>query len=147
MTRANDLILLVGRCAIAALFLPGGIQKLMNYNAFAAQLGGRGLPFGWSLPHPEIFAMLAVAIEVIGPLLILLGIQTRWAALLMAGFVIMATATSHRYWEFADAAAYRVQSSNFYKNIGIFGGLLFLHVAGAGAFSWDQRRRQPKVLL
>jgi putative oxidoreductase len=142
MARTNDLILLVGRCAIAALFLPGGIQKLVNYSAFAAQLGGRGLPFGWSLPHPEIFAGLAVAIEVIGPLMILLGIQTRWAALLMVAFVIMATATSHRYWEFADAAARRAQTTNFYKNVGLVGGLLFLYVAGQGAFSWDHRRRR-----
>jgi putative oxidoreductase len=140
MTRANDLILLVGRCAVAALFLPGGIQKLLNYSAFAAQLGGRGLPFGWALPHPGIFAMLAVAIEVIGPLLILFGVQTRWAALLMVAFVCMATMTSHRYWEFADAAARRAQSTNFYKNIGLMGGLLFLYVAGPGAFSWDRRR-------
>jgi putative oxidoreductase len=140
MTRANDLILLVGRCAMAALFLPGGIQKLMNYSAFAAQIGGRGLPFGGALPYPEIFAMLAVAIEVIGPLLILFGVQTRGAALLMVAFVFMATITSHRYWEFADAAARRAQSSNFYKNIGLMGGLLFLYVSGPGAFSWDRRR-------
>ncbi len=141
MTRGNDLLLLIGRCAIAALFLPSGINKALNYSAFADGLGGRGLPFGLSLPYPELWAAAAVAIEVLAPLLILVGAMVRPTALVLTAFVLMAAATSHRYWEFADAAARRAQNVNFYKNLAIAGGLLFLYVAGPGALSWDYRRR------
>jgi putative oxidoreductase len=58
----------------------------------------------------------------------------------MIAFVAVATAISHRYWEFTDAAARRAQEINFYKNIGIIGGLLFYFGAGAGAFGFDGRR-------
>jgi uncharacterized membrane protein YphA (DoxX/SURF4 family) len=39
-------------------------------------------------------------------------------------FVIIATLSSHRYWEFAEAAARRAQDNNFYKNLAIMGGLV-----------------------
>jgi putative oxidoreductase len=53
----------------------------------------------------------------------------------LIAFVIMATATTHRYWEFADATARRAQEISFYKNAGIMAGLLFYFVSGAGAWS------------
>ena len=61
----------------------------------------------------------------------------------------MATGTTHRYWEFAEAAARRAQEVNFYKNVGIIAGLLFYFVSGPGAWSFARRTsgevRQPQV--
>ena len=99
------------------------------------------MPFGIPLAFPEIWASLAVAVELGGGLLLLFGVRIRWVALLMVVFVLFATLTSHRYWEFADAVR-RTQSVNFYKNVAIIGGLFFLYVSGAGALSWDGLREQ-----
>jgi len=97
------------------------------------------------LPYADAWAAAAVAIKVLGPIALILGIAPRWTSLALIAFVIMATATTHRYWEFADAAARRAQEINFYKNAGILAGLLFYFVSGAGAWSVSGRgaNRQP----
>jgi putative oxidoreductase len=129
MQRVNDAALLIGRLLLAALFLPSGISKAMGFAPFAASLAAKGLPY------PEAWAAAAVAIEVLGPVTLILGVAPRWTSLALIAFVIMATATTHRYWEFADAAARRAQEINFYKNAGILAGLLFYFVSGPGAWS------------
>ena len=132
MDRANALVLLVGRLLMASLFLPSGISKLMGFSAFAASLGPKGLPY------PEAWAGAAVAIEVLGPVALILGIFPHWTALILIAFVVMASGTSHRYWEFTEVAARRAQEINFYKNVGIIAGLLFYFVTGPGAWSFSR---------
>jgi len=52
-------------------------------------------------------------------------------------FVIVATGISHRYWDFAEAAARRAQESQFFKNLAIMGGFILLFATGPGRFSLD----------
>lgn len=141
MDRANDLVLLIGRLLMAALFLPSGISKALGFSGFAASLATKGLPY------PEAWAAAAIAIEILGPIALILGFLPRWTAVILIAFVVMASATTHRYWEFADAAARRAQEVNFYKNVGIIAGLLFYFVSGSGAWSFARRKsvevRQP----
>ncbi len=141
--KSEDVALVLGRVAIAVFFLPSGISKVLNFKHFAVGLAAKGLPFGITLPFPDILAVAAVAIEVAGPLLILFGLQTRWVALLMVSFVVMASLTSHRYWEL-EGQLRQINSSNFYKNVAIIGGLLFLYASEAGAISLDafKKRRE-----
>src|SRR5262245_27135025 len=107
MQNVNHATLLLGRLLLAALFLPSGISKAVGFGAFSASLATKGLPYA------EAWAAAAVAIEVLGPIALILGIVPRWTSLVLIAFVIMATATTHRYWEFTDAAARRVQEINF----------------------------------
>src|SRR5439155_10812960 len=123
VNHANDLVLLVGRLLMVALFLPSGIGKLFGFSGFAASLAAKGLPY------PEAWAAAAVAIEVLGPIALILGFFPRWTAAILIAFVVMASATTHRYWEFSDAAARRAQEVNFFKNVGIIAGLLFYFVS------------------
>jgi putative oxidoreductase len=129
MQQVNDAFLLLGRLLLATLFLPSGISKAMGFGAFAASLAAKGLPYS------EAWAAAAVAIEVLGPIALILGVAPRWTSVALIAFVIMATATTHRYWEFTEAAARRAQEINFYKNGGIVAALLFYFVSGAGAWS------------
>jgi putative oxidoreductase len=136
MERRHDGVLLLGRLLLAILFLPSGIRKLLGFQGFAATLADRGLPY------PEYWAAAAVAIEVLAPIALLVGVFPRVTALLLIAFVIAATATSHRYWEFAEPAR-RFQEISFFKNVGILGGLLFYFVSGPGAWSWAGWRSRP----
>ena len=129
MDRTNDTLLLVGRLLMAAMFLPSGIGKLMGFTAFAASLATKGLPF------PMFWAVAAITIEILAAIALIIGCYTRPAALALIAFVIMATATTHRYWEFAEPAR-RIQEIMFSKNIGLIGGLLFYMVNGAGGWAW-----------
>jgi putative oxidoreductase len=115
---------------MAALFLPSGISKALGFSGFAASLATKGLPY------PEVWAAAAIAIEVLGPIALALGFVPRLTALLLIAFVVMASGTTHRYWEFTEAAARRAQEVNFYKNVGIIAGLLFYFVSGPGTWSF-----------
>jgi putative oxidoreductase len=134
--KGDDIIHLLGRLALGAIFVKSGLQKLMGLGAFAASLAGRGIPAS------STWAMIGATVEFVGGVLIVTGFRTREASLLMVLFVIVATGISHRFWEYADAAR-RLQESQFFKNLAIIGGFLLLYVAGAGRFSLDavMRRR------
>jgi putative oxidoreductase len=133
----QDVILLLGRLALGAIFVKSGLQKLMALSAFAASLAGRGVP------QSEMWAVIGASVEVIGGILVVTGLKTRFASLLMILFVIVATGISHRYWEFAEAAR-RLQESQFFKNLSIIGGFLLLAVTGPGRFSLDALLRRRK---
>ena len=137
MERAHDGILLLARLLVAALFLPAGISKLLTFPGFTKSLADKGLPY------PEYWAAAAVAVEVLGPIALAVGFLPRWTALALIAFVVVATATSHRYWEFQEPAR-RIQEVNFFKNIAILGGLLFYFVSGPGNWGWSPRFRKAK---
>jgi len=135
--KSDDVILLLGRVALGAIFVKSGLQKLMALGAFAASLAGRGVP------QSSTWAVIGATVEFVGGILIVTGLRTREASLLMILFVIVATGISHRFWEFAEAAR-RAQESQFFKNLSIIGGFLLLFVSGSGRFGLDSllgRRR------
>jgi putative oxidoreductase len=116
---------------IAAMFLVIGIHKVIYFTgtaAFFAKLG---------FPAPEAMVALAIAVEIGGAILLIIGWRTRWVAWLLVAFVAIATATAHRFWEF-DAAQYGNQLNHFLKNIAILGGLLMLAGFGPGSRSLDK---------
>ena len=53
-------------------------------------------------------------------------------------YTIIAVATAHRYWEYAQAQQ-GVQYIFFTKDLSILGGLLVLFVTGAGRYSVDAK--------
>lgn len=130
MERVNDTFLLIGRLLMAALFLTAGIPKAMQGygGGFAGYLGTLGVPY------PEIVGVVAVAIEVLVPIALILGVFPRISALLLIAFVIAATALAHRFWQFPPEAQ-TAQMNSFLKNIAIIGGLLFYYVSGPGAWA------------
>jgi putative oxidoreductase len=136
---ASDLALLIGRVAMAALFIPAGLSKLTDVGAFAASLEKRGVPL------VDVLAPLGAAVEFFGGIAVLVGVQTRAAALLLVVFTVAATIIAHRFWEF-DGAARQTQQSQFLKNLAICGGFLVLAVTGGGRYSVDRlwRRRAPQ---
>ena len=126
-----DVILLVGRIALGAIFVKSGLQKLLALGAFAASLAGRGMP------QSATWAVIGATVEFVGGILIVTGFKARYASLLIILFVIVATGISHRYWDFAEAAARRAQESQFFKNLSILGGFILLFATGPGRFSLD----------
>ena len=132
----SDIVLLIGRIFIGWIFVRSGYGKLFDIPAYAATFPARGLP--------TFLAYIAVPSEFLGGLALMFGFATRYAALVMTVFMLVATFSSHRYWDFTDAAARRAQDANFYKNMAILGGIFFLFVCGAGQFSldaWLRKRR------
>jgi putative oxidoreductase len=124
----NDLTALVARLFMSSLFVLYGYFKLTGFAGTVAYMGRQGLP------APTVFAALAVAIELVGGLLILFGYQTRLVALGCAIYVLVAALIAHR--NFGDGN----QLAHFMKNMAIVGGFLAVMAAGPGSYSVDGRR-------
>lgn len=89
---------------------------------------------------PEVAAVGTILVEVIAGLAIAVGFKTRYAALALAVFTLLAAVLFHNYWAVPEAQM-RVQQIMFFKNVALVGGLLFIAAFGAGPFSLDNRRR------
>ncbi len=141
--KVNDLALLVGRVAFAALFVPSGLQKLLDLQAFMYNIDGRGVPFA------PVLAPLGAGLEFLGGLALLLGVQVRLASVLLLLFTAVATLIAHRFWEYAPGAAHNLQQTNFFKNVAIVGGFVFLAAHGGGRYCierfWRHDRRTRRA--
>lgn len=124
----TNLVLLLGRLLIAAIFVPSGFDKLTHIGGFAHVLASRGVP------APHALAIIGACVEFFGSLAVASGLMARSAALLMAAFTLVAALISHRFW-IASGAAEAAQYTQFMKNMAIVGGFLFLFVTGPGRYS------------
>jgi putative oxidoreductase len=130
--RTGSWIVLLARLGLAALYLPSGFNKLLHIGSFANGLAARGVP------APTLLAILGAAVEFFGALAVLVGFRTRYAALLMIGFTIVASVVSHHFWDIHDVTR-QMQYVQFMKNMAITAGFLFLFVHGAGPLSLDRK--------
>jgi putative oxidoreductase len=85
---------------------------------------------------PDFLGYIAPFVEFIGGILLVVGLATRYAALVMLLFVIIATFSSHRYWA-VEPAQYANQNSHFWKNVSMMGGTVLLFITGAGRYALD----------
>lgn len=127
MIMFKDYPALVGRVLVALPFLLSGIGKIATPALTEGYIASVGLPL------PLVGYAIAVAVEVGGSLLLLLGIKTRLAAVAMAIFALATALAFHT--NFAD----QNQMIHFLKNLMIAGGLLQVAAFGAGKFSVDAR--------
>ena len=91
---SRDWLLLLGRILLGGIFVVSGYGKLMGLSAFAASLEQKGVPFA------SVMALIGAPVEFFGGLAIVLGIETRYAAALMVGFVIVVV-LKHCVWSLA----------------------------------------------
>lgn len=127
MTAYHPYMLLVGRVLMSIMYITSGWGKIAGYAGTQGYMQAFGVP-GALLP-------LVILVELVGGILLLIGYQTRWAALALAAFTILAALIFHTAW--SD----QMQMINFMKNVTITGGFLALAAAGAGALSLDNRTR------
>lgn len=125
---SNDLVLLVARIFLVALFLASGIPLIFAPGGFAGFMGSIGLP------APMLVTWIVIAVKVLGGLAVLVGFQTRYAAYALAAFSIGSALLGHTNWTDMN------EFNNFFKNFAIAGGFLALSVAGPGALSVSGRR-------
>ena len=121
----KSIIDLIGRILISTLFLLNGIFKINNYDGTIEWME--------SFEIPEIFLIPAIILEIVGPILIIIGYKTKLAAGLLSLFCIATAIIFHN--DFSD----QMQFISFLKNIALAGGFLILFVNGAKDFSLDNK--------
>ena len=121
----TNIVDLLGRILISALFLLNGIFKISNYDG----------TIGWmeSFGMPGILIIPAIILEIAGPVLIIIGYKTKLAAGFLSLFCIATAFIFHN--DFAN----QMQLTSFLKNVALAGGFLILFVNGAKGFSLDNK--------
>ncbi|AXU19428.1 LysR family transcriptional regulator [Novosphingobium sp. THN1] len=123
----SDLLAAAGRVLLAAIFVLSGVSKLADPTGTIAYITSAGLP------APNLAYGVAVAVELVGGLLLIAGIRTRIVASAIAVFSLAAAFGFHA--NLAD----QNQFIHFFKNVALAGGLLQVAAFGSGRFGFDRR--------
>ena len=121
----SNILDLVARILISALFLLNGIFKISNYDGTVGWMEGFGIP--------GILLIPAIILEIVGPILIILGYKAKIAAGFLSLFCIATAVIFHN--DFSD----QMQLGSFLKNIALAGGFLFIFINGTKDFSLDRK--------
>ena len=121
----TNILDLVARILISVLFLLNGVFKISNYDGTVGWMEGFGIP--------GILFIPAIILEIVGPILIILGYKGKIAAGLLSLFCIATAVIFHN--DFSD----QMQLGSFLKNIALAGGFLFIFINGTKDFSLDRK--------
>ncbi len=116
---------LLGRILISAVFFLSGINKIQQYEDTVEWME--------SFDLPGLLLTPTIILEIVLPILIVIGYKVRISAALMALFCFATAIIFHT--DFNN----QIQFISFFKNIGLAGGFLFLVVNGAKDFSLDKK--------
>jgi putative oxidoreductase len=137
----NNLLLLVARILLSAVFIVSGLAKFADIPGTANYIAAVNLPM------PTALAWVSAFFETLASLAILVGFQTRIASYLLALFCVALAVLFHTspvnipdFPEQANAMLTLDNQIMLLKNLAIAGGFLALSIAGAGAWSIDARR-------
>ena len=121
----TNILDLVGRVFISLVFLLSGINKIGNYEG----------SIGWmeSFGMPGIFLIPAIILEIVAPILIIIGYKVKIAAALLSVFCIATALIFHTDF------SYQMQFVSFMKNIALAGGFLFLVINDTKGFSLERK--------
>jgi putative oxidoreductase len=125
---------LIGRIMLAILFITSGFGKIGGFEGTAGYIASKGLPMA------SVVAALTIVVELGGGLALLFGFCTRWVALALAVFTVLAGLIFHAYWA-VPADQVMNMTIHFWKNISIAGGMLMVAAFGPGSISVDARRQ------
>jgi putative oxidoreductase len=128
----------VGRVLLALIFVLSGISKLGAIATTAAHMADHGIPYANDLVWG------AVALELGGGILLIVGFLTRLVAAAYFFYVLALAVIFHAYWTMTGAAAH-TQQSDFFQHLAIMGGMIYVVAFGAGPYSIDALiwHRQP----
>ena len=122
---------LIGRILISALFLISAFNKIFNLD------GSMGWMESFGVPGFLIFP--AIAIEIILPILVIVGYQARIAAGILAIFCLATAFLFH--FDFSS----QTQFISFLKNVGLAGGFLFIVVNGTKDWAVDKEKKYVRL--
>ena len=117
------IIEIFGRIFLSAVFLTAGVNKIFNYEGTTTYMESFGVPDFLYIP--------AIILEILFPLLIVFGYQTKISALIMAIFSVSLAIIFHT--DFSN----QMQVMSFLKNFAIAGGFIIIFVNGPSRWSID----------
>ena len=120
-----------GRIFLSALFVIEGIKKIAMQESVIIYMEDYGVP--------GILLIPSIILEILFPLLIIVGYKTKLAALVMALFTFTVAVIFHT--DFHED----MQMIFFLKDIAIAGGFMMIFVYGANKISLDNYLKSKQV--
>ena len=121
----TNILDLCARILISALFFTNGVFKIMNYDGTVNWMEGYGVP--------GILIIPAIILEILGPVLIILGYKIKITAAILSVFCLATAFIFHN--DFSN----QMQLTSFLKNIALSGGFLLLVINESKKFSLDKK--------
>tara|TARA_Y100001970_G_scaffold141315_1_gene173958 strand:+ start:573 stop:959 length:387 start_codon:yes stop_codon:yes gene_type:complete len=126
-----NLMDLVGRIFISAVFLLSAFNKIFNFANTVTWMEGYGIP-GFLL-WPTII------LEIILPVLVIIGYKTKISAILLAIFSIATALIFHL--DFSN----QMQVIALLKNFGLAGGFIFIAINGPKDWALDKENKYVRL--
>ena len=121
----------IGRIFISSIFLLSGYNKIFNYGDTVVWMEGFSIP--------RFLLWPTIVLEILLPILIIIGYQTQISAILLAMFCIATAVVFHL--DFAD----QMQTVAFLKNFALAGGFLFIAVHGPKEWSVERKKKYVRL--
>lgn len=104
---------------LCAAYLQGGLVKLFDFSGAVAEMQHFGLT-------PAVpMAAATIALELVAPAMILLGVYRWLGALALAAFTLAATFMANRFWSAPPEAQFMLMNA-FFEHLGLVGGFLLV---------------------
>jgi putative oxidoreductase len=136
MTYVQNTCLLLGRFLIGMYFILPGISKITGFEAMSAYMAEHNVPMIPVLLVVTIILQLGCGTAVI------VGFKGQLAAFILAGLTLVISLFMHNFWDMEEGTARAHETQNFFKNLGLMGGLLAVAALGTGRFSLDSKVSQ-----
>jgi putative oxidoreductase len=127
----NNLFDLLGRIFISSIFLLSGYNKIFNYTNTVSWMGGFGVPNFLLVP--------AIILEILFPILIIIGYRTQISAVILGAFCIVTAFIFH--FDFSN----QMQVIAFLKNFALAGGFMFIAVNGPKEWSIENKKKYVRL--
>ncbi|WP_343547055.1 DoxX family protein [Sphingobium yanoikuyae] len=108
----------IARLLLVGAYLLGGIVKLMDWPAAVAEQAHFGMN------PPALWAALTIAIELIGPILILTGRMAWLGAGMLGVFTLLAAFTANAFWTMPMGQERFMATNAFFEHLGLIGGFI-----------------------
>ena len=122
---------LISRIFISSIFLLSGYNKIFNYENTVEWMEGFNIPGFLLWP--------TIVLEIILPILIIIGYQTQISAILLTMFCIATAVIFHL--DFAN----QMQTISFFKNFALAGGFLFIAIHGPKEWSMERKKKYVRL--
>jgi len=109
----------IARLALCGAYLLGGIVKLADFHGAIAEQAHFGMPM------PALFATLTIAVELIGPALILSGRLVWLGAGMLGVFTGFAAITANAFWTMHGQDRF-IATNAFFEHLGLIGGFVLI---------------------
>ena len=121
----------IGRVFISSVFLLSGYNKIFNFEATVSWMEGFGVP--------GLLLWPAIILEILLPVFIIIGYQTKISAVTLALFSVITAIIFHTDFD------NQMQIIALLKNLGLAGGFMFIAIHGTK--DWSLKKKKKYVRL